>query len=121
MRVTDLRKMKEIADKHDLKIIVDNTFLSPLFQRPIELGADLVIHSGTKFLGGHNDTLAGFLCSADEETAKKIRYIYKTVGSCLAPFDSYLILQKKEEEAMICFRSGSRIWISRQHRESRKV
>ena len=51
MRVTDLRKMKEIADKHDLKIIVDNTFLSPLFQRPIELGADLVIHSGTKFLG----------------------------------------------------------------------
>ena len=90
MRVTDLRKMKEIADKHDLKIIVDNTFLSPLFQRPIELGADLVIHSGTKFLGGHNDTLAGFLCSADEETAKKIRYIYKTVGSCLAPFDSYL-------------------------------
>ena len=93
MRVTDLRKMKEIADKHDLKIIVDNTFLSPLFQRPIELGADLVIHSGTKFLGGHNDTLAGFLCSADEETAKKIRYIYKTVGSCLAPFDSYLILR----------------------------
>lgn len=77
----------------DLKIIVDNTFLSPLFQRPIELGADLVIHSGTKFLGGHNDTLAGFLCSADEETAKKIRYIYKTVGSCLAPFDSYLILR----------------------------
>ena len=50
MRVTDLRKMKEIADKHDLKIIVDNTFLSPLFQRPIELGADLVIHSGTKSL-----------------------------------------------------------------------
>ena len=93
MRVTDLRKMKEIADKHNLKIIVDNTFLSPLFQRPIELGADLVIHSGTKFLGGHNDTLAGFLCSADEETAKKIRYIYKTVGSCLAPFDSYLILR----------------------------
>ena len=77
----------------DLKIIVDNTFLSPLFQRPIELGADLVIHSGTKFLGGHNDTLAGFLCSADEETVKKIRYIYKTVGSCLAPFDSYLILR----------------------------
>ena len=53
----------------------------------------MVIHSGTKFLGGHNDTLAGFLCSADEETAKKIRYIYKTVGSCLAPFDSYLILR----------------------------
>ena len=73
MRVTDLRKMKEIADKHDLKIIVDNTFLSPLFQRPIELGADLVIHSGTKFLGGHNGikTLSVRL-RAQQDNAMKI-------------------------------------------------
>ena len=61
MRVTDLRKMKEIADKHNLKIIVDNTFLSPLFQRPIELGADMVINRGKKVKGGHKDTLSGNL------------------------------------------------------------
>ena len=93
MRVSDIAKISEIAKKHNCLLIVDNTFLSPYFQNPLDLGADIVIHSGTKFLGGHNDTLAGFLCSADEETAKKIRYIYKTVGSCLAPFDSYLILR----------------------------
>ena len=93
MRVTDLRKMKEIADKHDLKIIVDNTFLSPLFQRPIELGADLVIHSGTKFLGGHNDTLAGFIVTNREEIRERLRFLIKTTGAGLAPFDSWLILR----------------------------
>ena len=93
MNVSDIAAIAEIAKKHGLLLIVDNTFLSPYFQNPLKLGADIVVHSGTKFLGGHNDTLAGFLCSADEETAKKIRYTYKTVGSCLAPFDSYLILR----------------------------
>ena len=93
LTVSDIRAIAEIAHEHDILLSVDNTFASPYNQRPIELGADMVIHRGTKFLGGHNDTLAGFLCSADEEIAKKIRYIYKTVGSCLAPFDSYLILR----------------------------
>ena len=91
MQITDLKKMKELADAYGLLLIVDNTFLSPYFQNPIAFGADLVIHSGTKFLGGHNDTLAGFLSTSSPELASKIRYLYKTVGSCLSPFDSFLI------------------------------
>lgn len=93
MCVTDLREMKKIADRHGLLLIVDNTFLTPYFQNPLELGADLVVHSGTKFLSGHNDTLAGFLCAGSQELAEQIRYQYKTIGSCLAPFDSFLTLR----------------------------
>ena len=74
-------------------LIVDNTFLSPYFQRPFELGADIVIHSGTKFLGGHNDTLAGFIVTNSQEISDKLRFLIKTVGSGLAPFDSWLILR----------------------------
>ena len=93
MRVTDLAEMKRLAEEHHLLLIVDNTFLSPYLQTPIALGADLVIHSGTKFLGGHNDVLAGFVCAARKELAERIRYLYKSVGSCLAPFDSFLMLR----------------------------
>lgn len=93
MQITDLAKMKSLADKYNLLLIVDNTFLSSYFQKPIRFGADLVIHSGTKFLGGHNDTLAGFLSTSRDDLAEKIRYLYKTVGSCLAPFDSYLLIR----------------------------
>ena len=74
-------------------MIVDNTFLSPYFQNPLKLGADIVIHSGTKYLGGHNDTLAGFVVAATEEIAEKIRFIIKTTGSGLPPFDCWLILR----------------------------
>lgn len=93
MQVTDLQEMRRLADAHHLLLVVDNTFLSPYFQNPIALGADLVLHSGTKFLGGHNDILAGFLCAANEDLAQQIRYLYKTTGACLAPFDSFLMLR----------------------------
>ena len=93
MNVTDIRKMAEIAKRHGLWLIVDNTFLSPYFQNPLELGADIVIHSGTKFLGGHNDTLSGFVVTNSEEISEKMRFIIKTVGSGLAPMDSWLILR----------------------------
>ncbi len=93
MNVTDIAKIAEIASTHHLLLIVDNTFLSPYFQNPLDLGAHIVIHSGTKFLGGHNDTLAGFLIVKDEDLSKKLRFIYKTTGSVLAPFDSWLILR----------------------------
>lgn len=93
MCVTDLRKMRRLADQHGLTLIVDNTFLTPYFQNPLALGADLVLHSGTKFLSGHNDTLAGFLCAGSQELAERIRFLYKTVGSCLAPFDSFLMIR----------------------------
>ncbi len=93
MNVTDLRKISELAKQHGLLVIVDNTFLSPYFQNPIALGADVVLHSGTKFLGGHNDTLAGLLVLATDELAEKIRFISKTTGAGLSPFDSWLILR----------------------------
>lgn len=93
MNVTDIRKMSEIAKKNNLLLIVDNTFLSPYFQNPLDLGADIVVHSGTKYLGGHNDTIAGFLVTSSEEISESLRFIIKTTGSGLAPFDSWLILR----------------------------
>ena len=93
MNVTDIAALAEIAKRHNLLLIVDNTFLSPYFQNPLELGADIVVHSGTKFLGGHNDTLAGFLVTNREDISEKLRFLIKTTGSGLAPFDSWLILR----------------------------
>lgn len=93
MNIIDIKKLSTIAKKHNLLLIVDNTFLSPYFQNPLNLGADIVVHSGTKFLGGHNDTLAGFLVTSSLEVSDKLRFIIKTTGSCLGPFDSWLILR----------------------------
>jgi len=93
MQVTDIAAIATIAKKHNLLLIVDNTFLTPYFQKPINLGADIVIHSGTKYLAGHNDTLAGFLVARTSEISEKLRFIYKTTGACLAPFDSWLVLR----------------------------
>ena len=93
MRVSDLKELSKKAKKHELLLIVDNTFLSPYLQNPIAQGADLVVHSGTKFLGGHNDTLAGFLCTPIKALAEQIRYLFKTIGSGLSPFDSFLVLR----------------------------
>jgi len=91
MNVTDIGALAEITKKHGLLLVVDNTFLSPYLQNPLELGADVVLHSGTKYLGGHNDTLAGFLVVKDKELADKLRFVAKTTGANLAPFDSFLI------------------------------
>jgi len=93
MNVTDISKVADIAKRHGLIVIVDNTFLSPYFQNPLDLGADVVIHSGTKYLGGHNDTLAGFIVTNNEAIQEKLRFLIKTTGYGLAPFDSWLILR----------------------------
>ena len=93
MNVTDIAALAEIAKKHGLLLIVDNTFLSPYFQNPLDLGADIVVHSGTKYLGGHNDTLAGFLVTNREDISERFRFLIKTTGAGLAPFDSWLILR----------------------------
>ncbi|WP_027436977.1 trans-sulfuration enzyme family protein [Lachnospira multipara] len=93
MNVSDISKIAKIAKKNNLLLIVDNTFLSPYFQKPLTLGADVVIHSGTKFLGGHNDTLAGFIVTNNEAVKEKLRFLIKTTGSGLAPFDAWLILR----------------------------
>ena len=93
MNVTDIEALSKIAKRHSILLIVDNTFLSPYFQNPLKLGADVVVHSGTKYLGGHNDTLAGFLVTNREDLSERFRFLIKTTGSGLAPFDSWLILR----------------------------
>ena len=75
MKIADLKKISALAKSEKLVLIVDNTFLTPYFQRPLELGADIVIHSGTKYLGGHNDSLAGLIVVNDDELANKLTLI----------------------------------------------
>jgi cystathionine gamma-synthase len=110
MKVTDIAGVKNLIGARDIVLIVDNTFLTPYFCSPILSGADIVIHSGTKYLGGHNDTLAGFLIAKDSDTTEKIRFIQKSTGAVLSPFDSFLItrgiktlalrMEKSQQNAM---------------------
>ncbi|MDX9872061.1 MAG: PLP-dependent aspartate aminotransferase family protein [Clostridia bacterium] len=93
MQVTDIAAAARLAKRHGLLLVVDNTFLTPYYQKPLELGADIVMHSGTKYLGGHNDTLAGFLTVKDPSLAERLRFLYKTIGPSLAPFDSWLVIR----------------------------
>lgn len=93
MQVTDIAAVSEIAKSNNLLLIVDNTFLTPYYLKPLDLGADIVIHSGTKYLSGHNDTLSGFLIVKNDELSEKLRFIYKTTGACLSPFDSWLMIR----------------------------
>ena len=93
MNVTDIRLCAEKAKEVGALLIVDNTFLSPYFQNPMELGASLVIHSGTKYLAGHNDTISGFVCVADGALEERLRKIAYTLGATLSPFDAWLTLR----------------------------
>ncbi len=90
MLVTDIAAAAELAREAGLLLIVDNTFLSPYFQNPIRLGANIVVHSGTKYLGGHNDSLAGYVVVDSQELAERIRAIFGSVGYALGPFDAWL-------------------------------
>lgn len=91
MKVTDIRAIADITKSKDILLAVDNTFLSPYYQRPIELGANIVIHSGTKYLGGHNDTLSGFLVADTLELYERLKWVQNAYGGILSPFDSFLI------------------------------
>jgi cystathionine gamma-synthase len=93
MQVTDIPAMVAIAKKHHLLTIVDNTFMSPFFQRPLDLGADLVFHSATKYLGGHNDVLAGLIVTKGKELSEKIKYLHNSIGAVLGPQDSWLLIR----------------------------
>ena len=93
MNVIDIAAVAKTAKNINLLLIVDNTFLTPVFQKPLALGADIVLHSGTKYLGGHNDALAGMLTVKDSRLSEKLRYISKTTGASLSPFESFLIVR----------------------------
>lgn len=91
MVVSDIAALAELAHNAGALLVVDNTFLTPCFQRPIALGADLVVESGTKYLCGHNDVICGFVTSGNPELTERLRYLIKTIGSGLSPLDSWLV------------------------------
>jgi cystathionine gamma-synthase len=93
MQVIDIAAAARAAHKAGAWLIVDNTFLTPYFQRPLELGADIVVHSATKYLSGHNDTLAGVAVAVDPDVAAQIGALSSTIGGTLAPFDAWLALR----------------------------
>ncbi len=93
MMITDLAKVSAWARKHGLLTIVDNTLLSPYFQRPIELGADIVIHSATKYLGGHNDVLAGLIVTKGQELSAQIGFLHNSIGAVLGAQDAWLLMR----------------------------
>lgn len=93
MSVTDLQAVSDISHAHGAKVVCDNTFMSPYFQRPIEFGVDIVVHSTTKYLNGHSDSVGGFVALNDEEDANWIQFIQNSVGAILSPFDSFLVLR----------------------------
>ena len=93
LKVTDLRGAAAIAKKHGIISMVDNTFMTPYLQRPLELGCDIVLHSGTKFLNGHSDVICGFAVVNDKELGQRIRYIQNAFGTGLGPQDSFLTLR----------------------------
>lgn len=90
-KITDIRAMVEIARENNLLTLIDNTFMTPLLQRPFELGIDVSIHSATKFLGGHSDLLAGLTAVADPELAKRVKRFQNAFGPVLGPFDCFLL------------------------------
>ncbi|MFC3884190.1 trans-sulfuration enzyme family protein [Bacillus songklensis] len=93
MQVTDIAAMVEISQQHQLLTIVDNTFLSPYCQRPIELGADIVVHSASKYIGGHNDVIAGLVVTRCSELGEKVKFYQNAIGAILGPQDSWLLLR----------------------------
>lgn len=93
LTVTDISAVSKITNAHGTLLIVDNTFMTPYLQRPLTLGADIVVHSATKYLGGHSDLVAGLVVVKDEKLAEKIYFIQNATGGVLPPFDSFLLIR----------------------------
>jgi cystathionine beta-lyase/cystathionine gamma-synthase len=93
LRITDLAAASEIAHRHNVRVIVDNTFASPYIQRPLELGCDIVMHSTTKFLNGHSDSVGGIVVVKHEDDAEWMKFVQNAAGAILGPMDSWLVLR----------------------------
>ena len=93
MSLTDLRAVSEITGRRGIRLVVDNTFMSPFFQRPLELGADIVVHSTTKYLNGHSDSIGGVAILNDEQDIARMAFIQNAAGAILSPMDSWLVLR----------------------------
>jgi len=126
LRIVDIDAVSEIAHGHDAKVCVDNTFATPYLQQPLHLGADVVVHSATKYIGGHSDVVGGALMTSDDELEKSLRFHQNAVGAVPSPFDCWLLLrgiktlalrvERQSENAMIVARAleGNRA-VSRVH------
>ncbi|MDR9833215.1 bifunctional cystathionine gamma-lyase/homocysteine desulfhydrase [Staphylococcus coagulans] len=93
LRVTDIQAVSELAKQYQLLTVVDNTFMTPYYQTPLTLGADIVVHSATKYLGGHSDVVAGLVAVNDDDLAERIGFIQNSTGGVLGPQDSYLLVR----------------------------
>src|SRR5258708_3775187 len=93
LKIADIASITKIAKKHTILTVVDNTFATPYFQHPLDLGADVVVHSMTKYIGGHSDSVAGAVMLNNLELAEKLKFLQNAVGAILSPFDSYQILK----------------------------
>ncbi|HZF97290.1 MAG TPA: cystathionine gamma-synthase [Pseudoxanthomonas sp.] len=93
LKIVDIQAVANIAHRHGLKVVVDNTFASPILQRPLELGADLVLHSATKYLNGHSDMVGGMVVVGDDELAERMAFLQNSIGAVQGPFDSFLALR----------------------------
>jgi len=93
MELCDLRAISDLSHKHGAEVVVDNTFMTPFFQRPIEFGADMVVHSTTKFLNGHSDGLGGVVVCTKAEQGEKLAFLQKAAGAIMSPFECWLILR----------------------------
>lgn len=93
LKITDLTGAAQLARERGILTLVDNTFMTPYFQRPLELGCDIVLHSGTKFLNGHSDVICGFAVVRDAELSKRLRFVQNAFGAILGPQDSWLVLR----------------------------
>ena len=93
VRVVDISALSKLAHEYDVVAVVDNTFASPILQRPLEQGADLVVHSTTKYLGGHSDVIGGAICTNDDEWNEKLRFLIKSAGAVPGPMDCFLTLR----------------------------
>ena len=106
LKIADIRGLAEIAKKHHLILVVDNTFLSPYFMHPADLGADIVMHSATKYIGGHSDVLGGVVMTNDDALYEKIQYYQNAAGAVMAPFDSYIVMRGIKTLALRMERHG---------------
>ncbi|XRD80354.1 PLP-dependent transferase [Dyella halodurans] len=93
LKLVDLAKLSAFAKKHGLILVVDNTFCSPMLQRPIEYGADLVLHSATKYLNGHSDMVGGIVVAANDEMAERMGFLQNSIGAVAGPFDAFLAMR----------------------------
>ncbi len=93
LKISDIEAIAKLAKAHHCLLCVDNTFASPVLQQPLALGADIVVHSATKYLGGHSDLIAGLVVTKEKELGDKIKYIQNACGAILAPFDSWLVIR----------------------------